>query len=207
MKLPRFLAGAFAAAGVMALVVAAGAQSPPIPEMPKPTAPAGTPADDAEAIKNDKVKVSVTRMGLADKGAIVFCVRLESKKREHLLLGSVAEQEKGQDKVFTMERCVLEESKTGRKLKPLQDLPTKPFFGPMALVTGIRKGGWIELGVAFPRLPPPPADNQGKPVEYRLTVPVPGVDPISVMIPEQYLGGGKASTAATGTEPAPAQQR
>jgi hypothetical protein len=202
---------AFAASlGIMALPQCMRAQSPapvmpstqppPTPprtaaQSPGPGNPAHNPvAEDPAKDPNDRVKLSVTKMGVSERGQIVFAVRIQARSNKDLVLGIPATKPGANDKPFTMEGCVLENVATGRKTKAINDLPGKPYYGPMSLLAGVQHGEWIELGVAFPKLPPPPPENQGKPVAYKLTVPIAGSDPAMVNIPEDILLGKSKGT-------------
>ncbi|MEZ0296932.1 MAG: hypothetical protein ACAI35_10805 [Candidatus Methylacidiphilales bacterium] len=191
--------GAVAACGLLLMgVLPAAAQSPapvmpkvnpaapPTPAVPAPAAP-GTPGAAAEAEKRERVKISVTDMAVAEKGVIVFAVRIQAAGNKDLVLGTPSKTPNGNDKPFTMEPSILENVATGRKTKGMNDLPGKPYYGPMSLLAGVNHGEWIQLGVAFPKLQAPPPENAGKPIAYKLTVPVPGTDAITVNIPEEIV--------------------
>jgi hypothetical protein len=70
---------------------------------------------------------------------------------------------------FSMSDSFLLDGYTGKKIWALQELPVKPFYGPMMIASRLRHGGWVELGVA----PPPPPSSDGTPQPYKLSLYLP----------------------------------
>ena len=64
-------------------------------------------------------------------------------------------------------------SADGQTYTSLPKLPTTPFVGPMEILTTISPGGWIQLGLAFPPIPPPPIGKDGKKQPYLLLLEIP----------------------------------
>lgn len=56
---------------------------------------------------------------------------------------------------------------TKAEFKAERNPPLHPAFGPNTIVTSLRPGNWIQLGVVFPCPPPPPPDANGRPVPQK----------------------------------------
>ena len=73
---------------------------------------------------------------------------------------------------FSLNGSTLTDLVSGTVFVNLPSIPNEPFFGPMEALTSISPGGWIQLGVAFPPLPPPPVKD-GKKQPYQLLFEIP----------------------------------
>ncbi|MEZ0298189.1 MAG: hypothetical protein ACAI35_17205 [Candidatus Methylacidiphilales bacterium] len=175
----------FAAASTCPItVVLALAQSEPAnSQVAKPKLP---PQPQAE--------LSVVKAQYSPEGILVLGVRVTAKDKD-VQLGSAGDGTmNGNDTPFSMETCYLENEKTKERINALPDVPTTPNFGPMSLLTQVPKGTWIELGVAFPRLPAP--KDPARPDTYKLYVPL-KAEPVEVkQLPTPPPPKAKAKPAA-----------
>jgi len=73
---------------------------------------------------------------------------------------------------FSLAGSTLRDLYTEKVYTCLPSLPDTPFVGPMTALIGIRPGGWIQLGVAFPPIAPPP-EKDGKTQPYQLLFEIP----------------------------------
>ena len=85
---------------------------------------------------------------------------------------------------FSLANSYLVDTYTNEKIAASPHLPRKPYYGPMEIVIGICRGGWLDLGVAFPKPPPPPLDKNGKQQDYKLLLYTPlDAEPVLVTFP------------------------
>ena len=141
--------------------------------------------------KEDRIRLSVSNIGHADDGQLVLCVRIHAKATEDLSL--FGEREKpGPNQVagmmpflpFSLASSYLVDTYTNEKIETSPHLPRKPYYGPMEVVMGVCRNGWLELGVAFPKPPPPPLDKYGNPQPYKLMLHTPlDAEPVLVTFP------------------------
>jgi hypothetical protein len=73
---------------------------------------------------------------------------------------------------FSLAASTMKDLYSGTVYRALRDVPREPYVGPIDSVMGVAPGGWIQLGVAFPPIPPPP-DKDGKKQPYQLLFSVP----------------------------------
>lgn len=74
---------------------------------------------------------------------------------------------------FSLNGSTLTDEFSGKTYANLSMLPSEPFVGPMEILTSINPGGWVQMGLAFPAIPPPPLDKEGKKQPYRLLFSIP----------------------------------
>ncbi len=143
----------------------------------------------------DRIRLEVRDIGKAGDGSLVLGIRIFSKSASDMdLVGE--KEEPGPNsprdllpgeltsKPFSMAGSYLIDSYTGKRIESLPSIPDEPFFGSMSLVARIKKGGWIKLGVAFPKLPPPPTDSKGDFLPYKFLLHTPlDAEPVLVMFP------------------------
>ena len=141
--------------------------------------------------KEDRIRLSVEHIGHADDGRLVLCVRIHAKATEDLSL--FGEREKpGPNQVagmmpflpFSLASSYLVDTYTNEKIATSPHLPRKPYYGPMEVVMGVCRNGWLELGVSFPKPPAPPLDKYGKQQDYKLLLYTPlDAEPVLVTFP------------------------
>lgn len=128
----------------------------------------------------DRIKLSIANVGHSSDGRLVLGVRIAAKLSEDLTLQGEREKA-GVDQVagempfqaFTLAGSYLVDSYSNQKIEASPNLPRRPYYGPMEIVMKISKGGWLDLGIAFPKPPPPPLNKDGKPQPYRLMLHTP----------------------------------
>ena len=92
---------------------------------------------------------------------------------------------------FSLNGSKLTDITTGTVYENTTALPTAPYFGPMEVLTSIPPGGWIQMAVAFPPLPPPPMKD-GKPQPYKLLFEIPHLKArISIKLSSESLPSGQ----------------
>lgn len=128
-------------------------------------------------------KAEVAEVGKSPEGGVLFAVRLHASKDKALNLSrrpaqrkpDAPRQEGDNDPLpFSLAGSTLRDLYTNEVYQSLPSLPATPFFGPMEILTGLNPGGWIQLGVAFPPLPPPPVKD-GKKQPYKLLFSIPSL--------------------------------
>lgn len=147
--------------------------------------------------KVDKIRLEVKDVGRAADGSLVLGVRVYAKsahdmdligEREELGVNSPTELHPDYIpfKPFSMAGSFLVDTYTNKKIDSLNSIPDEPFFGSMSLVGRVKRGGWIKLGVAFPKIPPPPPDSKGNPQPYKLMLHTPlDAEPVLVTFPSK----------------------
>ena len=143
-------------------------------------APQGAPA-------GEPFKAEVVQTGRAEKGEIVLRIRIHASGKD-LDLGTVERSSNGDTReirAFTLEGSTLTDLYSNKGYSALTSQPRKPYYGPMTLLSKISRGGWIDMGVAFPAIPPPPPDRDGKAQPYKLllSLPVQNLQAIPLTLP------------------------
>lgn len=125
----------------------------------------------------------VTAIQVLPDGGLLFAVQLRATSSAPLALSRPpAPIPNGQARVegdddprpFSLAASTLTDLDTEQVLRPLQLLPRKPFVGPMETTSTLAPGGWTQMGVAFPPLPPPRRNEQtGVAEPYRLMFRIP----------------------------------
>lgn len=141
--------------------------------------------------KEDRIRVSVANLGHAGDGELVLCVRIFAKASEDMKLYGDREKAGPNEaadmmpvRAFSLASSYLVDTYTNEKIAASPHLPRKPYYGPMDVVMGISKGGWLDLGVAFPKPPVPPLDKNGKQQDYKLLLYTPlDAEPVLVTFP------------------------
>lgn len=127
------------------------------------------------AAGGETIKIEVVQTGRAEKGEIVLRVRIHAAGKD-LDLGTVDRAPNGDTReirAFSLEGSTLTDAYSNKTYPALSSQPRKPYFGPMSLLSKISRGGWIDMGVAFPAIPPPPPDRDGKAQPYKLLLTLP----------------------------------
>jgi len=118
------------------------------------------------------------------EGGFLFAVRVFASNSKplalwrppapHLPLPPNAPHQAGLDdpRPFSIAGSTLKDLTVDKLYTSLPRLPATPFVGPMEVTSDIAPGGWIQLGVAFPPIPPPP-DINGKKQPYQLVFEIP----------------------------------
>jgi len=147
--------------------------------------------------KEEKIRLEVKDIGKAADGSLVLGVRIYAKSaqdmdlvggKEEIGFNSPPDLLPGElaSKPFSMAGSYLIDAYTNKKIDSLNSIPDEPFFGSMSLVARVKRGGWIKLGVAFPKLPPPPPDSNGNPQPYKLLLHTPlDAEPVLVTFPSK----------------------
>lgn len=73
---------------------------------------------------------------------------------------------------FTLAGSTLRDLFTEQVYPCLDQIPDKPYLGPMDVTGTLAPGGWMQMGVAFPPIPPPPLKD-GKKQPYQLLFAIP----------------------------------
>jgi len=73
-------------------------------------------------------------------------------------------------RAFTLTSARMIDETTRKEFSALPSLPSKPYFGPNAMVTTLGPGGWIQMAVCFNAPPPLPAGEDGKRPPQKVTV-------------------------------------
>lgn len=141
--------------------------------------------------KEERIRISVEHIGHASDGQLVLCVRIFAKTSEDMKLygerekpGQYEAAEMMPVRAFSLARSYLVDTYTNEKIAALPHLPRLPCYGPMEVVMGISRGGWLDLGVAFPKPPLPPLDKNGKQQDYKLLLYTPlDAEPVLVTFP------------------------
>lgn len=151
--------------GLFLFVTSGFAQQAPSPQPATPDAP----------------RAEVSEVKKVPGGGVLFAVRLHASKTKALDLsrpparrkpGATPEEGDNDPLPFSLAESTLVDVYSGKVYKALPLLPMDPYVGPMEVLSGINPGGWIQLGVAFPALPPPP-EKDGKKQPYQLVFAVP----------------------------------
>ena len=120
-------------------------------------------------------------------GELLFAVRIHASKTDTLYLGGKFVKPlpggptrqggglAGSEQLpFSLNGSTLKDLNTGEIYSNLAMLPHEPFYGPMEALTSVLPGGWIQLGIAFPYIPPPPPKD-GKKQPYLLLFSIPSL--------------------------------
>ena len=140
--------------------------------------------------QESKPKADVPRAVISDvktthDGGLVFACRVFASKTKILYLhGEFVKPVPGgptdpgaSDPVplpFSLNGSTLTDLATNKVFANLPSVPSEPFFGPMEILTSVSPGGWIQMGIAFPPLPPPPMKD-GKKQPYSLLFSIPSL--------------------------------
>jgi len=73
---------------------------------------------------------------------------------------------------FSLAGSTLQDLYTEQVYVCLDQLPDKPYLGPMDVTGRLAPGGWMQMGIAFPPIPPPPVKD-GKKQPYQLLFAIP----------------------------------
>ena len=139
--------------------------------------------------KTPEAKPDIPRAVVADvkktpEGGLLFAVRVFASNSKplslsrppapHAPLPPNAPKQAGLDdpRPFTIAGSTLRDLSVDKLYTSLPRLPARPFVGPMEVTADLAPGGWIQLGVAFPPIPPPPYIN-GKKQSYQLLFEIP----------------------------------
>lgn len=76
---------------------------------------------------------------------------------------------------FSLNGSTLRDLLSGKVYANRPAVPNEPFVGPMDILTSVNPGGWVQLGLAFPPIPPPPPDKDGKKQPYQLLFSIPSL--------------------------------
>ena len=139
-----------------------------------------TPAKPAEDVPRRAV---VSEVRPLPEGGLLFAVRLYASQSKPLNLSRPhapitrdprSPKVEGEDDPlpFSLEGSTLRDTTTNKVYKCLPSVPLSPFVGPMEITTLLRAGSWMQLGVAFPALPPP-TEKDGKKQPYQLLFEIP----------------------------------
>ncbi len=126
--------------------------------------------------EEDLPRAVISEVKKTTERGMLFAVRLYASKTKDLNLqrqrprrNPDAPKEIGDDDPlsFSLAGSTLQDVYSGKVYPCLPILPQNPFVGPMEVTAAIRAGGWLQLGVAFPPIPPPP-DKDGRKQPYQL---------------------------------------
>jgi len=140
----------------------------------------------------DIPRAVISDVATTSSGGVLFACRVFASRSKILYLhgefvkpaADKASNPRDRDAVplpFSLNGSTLTDLATGKVYANLPSIPREPYFGPMEILTSISPGGWIQLGVAFPPLPPPPLDKDGKPLPYQLRFEIPKLKISSVV--------------------------
>ncbi|KAH0534008.1 hypothetical protein FGG08_007385 [Glutinoglossum americanum] len=170
-------------------------------EQVPPSAPAGS------AKVQEVPYTSLDGYGFGPKGELVLAIKIHASSKGPLDLGGVkggktAPGEEPQLKAFSLQSSYLvdlNKKDSTEKILPLRELPDKPFFGPSATIMTLAPNGWLQLGIAFPRLKPLPPDVQN----YKFELTLPGnIKPVLITIPTAEVPLPPTPASAKPTDPA-----
>jgi hypothetical protein len=145
--------------------------------------------------EKDAVFVEVQTTDWSDNGDLVISIRLHASASKGLklvgavnILGPDSPNPDPSVHPFSLADSYLLDSYTQAKIPARNEVPNKPYFGPCKLdfTVNLDKGGWMQLGVAFPAPPAPPLAPDGKKQDYKLVLYLPswlGAKPVSLKIP------------------------
>ena len=145
-------------------------------------------AQSKPAPKDDRIRLSIVRIVHTPDGNLLLAVKIAAKAAENLSLHG--EREKPQIGMsvndaplmpFSLAGSFLTDTYDDKRYNALPNVPDKPFFGPLEVVVSVQRGGFYIMGVAFPPIPPPPPDKEGKPQDYKLMLHTP-LDAESVLV-------------------------
>ena len=128
---------------------------------------------------------SIRKHGWSEEGALVLAVNMRGGKSGTSLGGVKGKGTRESLDLFTMGSSSLTDLHSGKILQPLSQLPRQPFYGSMTGILRLEPGDIAVFGVAFPRPPEPPKDKDGKTMDYKLKLEVPGMAPLEFLIPYQ----------------------
>ena len=140
---------------------------------------------EEKKLKEDIPRAVISDVKTPPGGGLLFACRVFASKTKILYLhGEFVKTVPGgpmdpgvSDPVplpFSLNGSTLTDLSTGKVFANLPSVPSEPFFGPMETLTSISPGGWIQMGIAFPPLPPPPMKD-GKKQPYLLMFSIPAL--------------------------------
>ncbi len=98
----------------------------------------------------------------------------ETKRRRHVRTSKSAkgmmEDDEELPRAFSLASARLVDEATRQEFAALSTLPSKPYFGPNAMMTTLGPGGWIQMAVCFKAPPPLPTGEDGKRPLQKVTV-------------------------------------
>ena len=129
----------------------------------------------------DVPKATIAKVKTVPGGGLIFAIRLYAPNTKSLNLSRPpikivrdGPPQMGDDdpRPFTLAGSTLRDLESNTVYNCLDLLPDEPYFGPMEVLTAINPGGWLQLGIAFPPLPPP-FERNGKKLPYQLLFEIP----------------------------------
>jgi hypothetical protein len=126
---------------------------------------AGLPAIMAQSnpVPGATARIDVTQTQKAPDGGLLLSLQIVAAKSQGLDLFIPApprpagtEPVEGDDDPLPISLLgsKLTDVATGNVIECLATLPTSPIVGPMEACTSLAPGAWIQMGVAFPQIPP-----------------------------------------------------
>jgi hypothetical protein len=107
-------------------------------------------------------------------GDLLFAVRIYAPANRMLFLNGASGRKPDAENPppFSLNGSTLTDVFSGAAFENRPSVPPEPFVGPMEILTSLNPGGWVQLGVAFPKPPPPPLKD-GKKQPYQLLLRIP----------------------------------
>lgn len=122
--------------------------------------------------QEDVPRAVISEVQKIPDGGFLFAVRIYASKKETLFLTGPKVIPKPDDLErdplplpFTLNESTLQDLFTQKVYANLPSLPSEPYVGPMEILTSLSPGGWTQMGIAFPAVPPPPVKD-GKKLPY-----------------------------------------